>query len=692
MMAAVMRAWRRVPFTTAVVAVMLAVAVGTGGLWDSVQDRSWYPVVAYGVPSLRAGRWWTPVTGSFLAATPLAYLPVVVGFAVLVGYTEARLGTRRTVAVTVPAQLFAVLGAAAVVAVLSTTAWPWAHETADQLDVGFTAGALAAAAVASATVRAPWRFRLQVGLCVLVGVGVVYIGSFADVVRLFAVMLALPLARTLVGPGRAAPRSRPSRREWRLLAVAGVGVIAAVQVVILLWPGDTPLGQTAGTVGSFVDVVVPLVVLVILGNGLRRGRRVAWRWTVAIAVLVVAVELVTGMLVIIAEVFDLDYRLEGVPLFVADGVLWAAELWVLIVARRAFRVPSRRKIRRTAPTAGPATAAALLQRHGGNNLSWMTTWPENLLFVRSDGQGCVAYRRHAGVAVAVGDPIGPAGTGEVTVREFARMCDRSGLVPCMFSVTTDGQRAAAVLGWQSVQVAEDTVIDLEGLEFRGKAWQDVRSAMNRAAKDGVRYRLVTLAEQSRGMIAQVRAISDEWVGDKGMPEMGFTLGGVDEALDPHTRVGLAIDAADTVQGVTSWMPVYAAGGHVQGWTLDLMRRRTDGFRPVIEFLIASSCLALREHGARFVSLSGAPLARAPGDRTETTLERLLETLGAAMEPYYGFRSLHAFKMKFQPRHEAMYLTYRDAADLPRIGVALGRAYLPDAGPRDLLHLTRSTRA
>jgi len=72
MTAAVMRAWRRVPFTTAVVAVMLAVAVGTGGLWDSVQDRSWYSVVAYGVPSLRAGRWWTPVTGSFLAATPLA--------------------------------------------------------------------------------------------------------------------------------------------------------------------------------------------------------------------------------------------------------------------------------------------------------------------------------------------------------------------------------------------------------------------------------------------------------------------------------------------------------------------------------------------------------------------------------------------------------------------------------------------
>jgi phosphatidylglycerol lysyltransferase len=32
----------------------------------------------------------------------------------------------------------------------------------------------------------------------------------------------------------------------------------------------------------------------------------------------------------------------------------------------------------------------------------------------------------------------------------------------------------------------------------------------------------------------------------------------------------------------------------------------------------------------------------------------------------------------------MYLIYRDEADLPRIGIALTRAYMPQAGPRDLL--------
>ena len=48
--------------------------------------------------------------------------------------------------------------------------------------------------------------------------------------------------------------------------------------------------------------------------------------------------------------------------------------------------------------------------------------------------------------------------------------------------------------------------------------------------------------------------------------MGFTLGGVTEALDREVKVGLAIGADGMVHGVTSWMPVY--GGEGRGGRLD----------------------------------------------------------------------------------------------------------------------------
>ena len=71
------------------------------------------------------------------------------------------------------------------------------------------------------------------------------------------------------------------------------------------------------------------------------------------------------------------------------------------------------------------------------------------------------------------------------------------------------------------------------------------------------------------------------------------------------------------------------------------------------------------------------------------MDDFLDRLGGTLEPYYGFRSLHAFKAKFQPRVDPLYLVFPDEAALPRIGVALSSAYLPQAGLRDLVTLTRS---
>jgi lysylphosphatidylglycerol synthetase-like protein (DUF2156 family) len=467
-------------------------------------------------------------------------------------------------------------------------------------------------------------------------------------------------------------------------------LLAVTSVVTYFLPDDGPLGPRFGDNQDLLDLGITLVVTLLIIRGLRHGKRLAWWFAVVIAGINVAVGLLVVVLSVLVAIFGGDVTVgQGIPRFAADELMWTALFLVLVIGRRAFRVPSRRRVRRaTASTeVDRPTALQMLQEHGGGTLSWMATWPENSYF--REGESFVAYQRHAGVAIGLGDPVGPDADRAEVVRAFAAMCDRSSWVPCLFSADEATAAAAGELGWQRVQVAEDTLVDLPDLQFRGKSWQDVRSALNKAGKQGITFRMVTLAEERWSLVAQVRAISEEWVGDKALPEMGFTLGGVDEALDPHVRVGLAEDAEGQVQGVTSWLPVYAANGEIRGWTLDVMRRRHDGsFRPVVEFLIASSCLAFQSEGAQFVSLSGAPLARAKGDEATATLDRLLDTLGETLEPMYGFRSLHAFKNKFAPRYEPMYLVFRDEADLPRIGIALTRAYLPDTPLREIVRMGR----
>lgn len=673
----------RLPFTCGVCVAVLLVALASGTLWSSAEDKSWYPQVAYGTPSLTSGRLWTFVTGAFFASDPVVYLLVVIGLALLAGYTEWRLGTARAALVCCAGQLAATLGCAALLLALRQSGWDWAEALSHDLDTGFSAGALAAAAAATAAMRAPWRSRLRAALIAFAVIWLLYSGTVSDVEHFLAVVLGLAVGRRLAGD-RAAGTGPPSRREWRLGAVTGLVIVAVTQIVVWLAPGYGPLGDTHGLSDSHLGLAVSLVFIALLVNGLRRGSRLAWRWTVGFAVLNVLVGLLAAVVLVLSVTTDADVEVTGLPVLLPQAVVWTMELVLLIGARDAFRAPSRRKRRKAAAKGGldRAGATELLKRYGGSNLSWMTTWRDNSYLSAADGRAYVAYRTHARVAVALGDPVGRPEDRDRALTEFAGMCDASGVVPCLFSASERTAVAAEGMGWQHVQVAEDTVIELEGLEFRGKSWQDVRTALNRAKKEGMEYRLGALADEPAKVVAQVRAISEEWVSDMGLPEMGFTLGGVEEALDRDVRVGLAIDPDGQVHGVTSWMPVYGESGTPVGWTLDVMRRRKQGaFRPVVEFLIASTCLAVREDGATFLSLSGAPLARG-ASTADSPLERFLDQLGAALEPYYGFRSLHSFKAKFQPVHAPMHLVYRDEADLPRIGVALTRAYMPQAGLRD----------
>jgi lysylphosphatidylglycerol synthetase-like protein (DUF2156 family) len=349
--------------------------------------------------------------------------------------------------------------------------------------------------------------------------------------------------------------------------------------------------------------------------------------------------------------------------------------------------------------ADSAHARAILVEHGGADLAWITTWTGNSYWFSPapdpthSPDAAVAYRVIGGVALTTGDPIGRPERRAAAVTGFVATCAERGWVPAFYSVTSATRDACTALGLRSVQVAEEIVLPLAGLSFTGKRWQDVRTALNKADKQGITGEWLSYAKAPLAITDQIRAISEEWVADKGLPEMGFTLGGLPELADDAVRVLVAVDTDRTVHGVTSWMPVHRDGAII-GWTLDFMRRRSgpDAFRGVSEFLVASAARDLQEEGAQFLSLSGSPLARQDrGTGDARRLERVLDGLGAALEPIYGFRSLHAFKAKFQPEYAPLYLCYPDPAALPSIGLAIGRAYVPHIGARQSAKLLARLR-
>lgn len=660
----------RVPATWLLIGVLLGAGLITGALWRPVAGHPLYEHIAYGLPSFERGRWWTPLTGTFLLDTPWAYPIIILGFWGM-AYLEWKRGTRIALSYFFGGQFFAILGAAFLLWAATSLApdWAWAAKEAASVDVGPSGGLFACIAAAISVMPSPWRLRGWLVILAFVVVNMMFWGSIDDLEHLLAVLLVLSIDRSL----------RPQRstvREQRLIVFVGTLMLGALTVVTQIVPTYGPFGATVidDADAGWITTLVSVVAMLLVANGLRRGRRWAWVVSIVVASLNLLVALLFLLFLTILGWSEVDEVANdgSVGLLLATGVIWVVYLAYLLIVRGAFRARPRHPLGGSQPSVDDVKS--LLHTSGGGTLSWMATWDGNDYLGTTTG--VVAYQRHAGVALALSDPLGPPDGRAQSVTEFIDAAQYAGLVPAFFSAS-DAARAALPEGWRSLVVADDSIVDLEGLQFTGKRWNNVRTAINKAAREGVTFRMTHLKDETWGVQAQVRAISEMWVGDKGLPEMGFTLGSLTEAADPEVRMALAISSDGDIDGFLSWLPIYGQGGRVDGWTLDLMRRREGGFGSVMEFLIGSSARLFSDEGARVMSLSGAPLAH---DYPEDAgvIAALADRLGTALEPVYGFASLHRFKEKFNPRYETMYLLYRDEADIARIAAALTRAFLPDA--------------
>lgn len=353
---------------------------------------------------------------------------------------------------------------------------------------------------------------------------------------------------------------------------------------------------------------------------------------------------------------------------------WAVPLLWLATIYAAWRCVTATGKNKASSSLGRARTLLL---RGGGSLSHMATWSLNRLWFSKDGSGGVAYQVWNGVAITVAAPFGDTAHQIQAASEFATFCDDHGWVPTFYTVGEPLAGDLRDLGWSCLLVGEETIIDPHSWSPRGKRAQDVRTAMNKMARIGVSAVWTSFSALTPAMRERIVALSESWVAERGLPEMSFTLGGVEELRDDRVGLLLAMSASGELMGVTSWLPSYK-DGVIRGWTLDFMRRIPDSVNGVMEFLIASMVERNRdEPDIDFVSLSVAPLAGVGNSPESGSMERILGLVGDSLEPAYGFASLHAFKQKFLPELKPVYAAYPDPTALPAIGMAIVSAYFPE---------------
>lgn len=319
-----------------------------------------------------------------------------------------------------------------------------------------------------------------------------------------------------------------------------------------------------------------------------------------------------------------------------------------------------------APHESPAPADADIEDAGRVIAAQTSTYPylvylrDKTLLFNDNRTAFIMYAVQGRTWVALRDPVGPEDQFSDLIRRFIERCDDYGGVPVFYEVGQTHLHAYADFGLTFAKLGEEASVNLTTFTLDGGQAARYRQAIRRLEKDGGSFRIVERAGVP-AIMDELRSVSDDWLAEKASAEKGFSLGFFDEAY--ISRFPIAV--IERAGGIQAFANVWAGPQRVE-LSIDLMRHHRDAPRSVMEALFVHMMQWGKENGYRRFALGVAPLSGFEDSPAAPLWNRLGAFLYEHSESVYNFQGLRAYKEKFNPAWESVYLAYPGGLRLPRI--------------------------
>jgi len=344
-------------------------------------------------------------------------------------------------------------------------------------------------------------------------------------------------------------------------------------------------------------------------------------------------------------------------LYLISGVGIAYVIWSLYrpVKYRFFDQPQAR-----------ARASVILDAHGRSALDFFKVWPDKSYFFPASGDCFIAYSVGANLAVALGDPVGPEDKIEPAVREFKAFCSGNDWGTAFHQTLSDFLPLYEKLGFRRFKIGDDAIVELEKFSLEGRPMRELRHSAHKMEKQGIRIQRWE-APVPNGVLQQIKAVSDEWLGIAGRRERRFTLGLFEWDYVKSTPVVAAIDAEGQVLAFVNVIRSYRKGEA----TVDLMRHAKSAPNGIMDYLFVEVFGQFKEQGFARFNMGMAPMSGFQEGEKATIEEHAIHSFMQRMGFLFSFKGLRAYKAKFATQWEPRYVIYEDPLALARFAVAMG---------------------
>ncbi|HEY9830589.1 MAG TPA: phosphatidylglycerol lysyltransferase domain-containing protein [Stenomitos sp.] len=323
-------------------------------------------------------------------------------------------------------------------------------------------------------------------------------------------------------------------------------------------------------------------------------------------------------------------------------------------------------------------AKEIVEQYGRSSLAALTLLKDKAYYFSPSGRSVIAYVPKGRGAIALGDPIGPEDDRKEVIIGFQQFCQRNDWHPAFYQTLPDDLELYRSLGFRTIQIGEEAIIDLKTFTLQGKAAKDMRAALNRMKKLGheVKFYQPPISDQ---LLQELKPVSDEWLKMTQGSEKQFSLGWFYEDYLRDCEIAVVQAADGQISAFANVIPEY----QLNEITIDLMRRRAEVEQGTMDFLFTSMFQYFKERGYDRFNLGLSALSGVGEKPQSPRLEKALHYLYEHLNQFYNFKGLHAFKEKFKPEWEPRFFIYPRRVALPEVVMALIRA---DSGDRLLDYL------
>jgi phosphatidylglycerol lysyltransferase len=251
--------------------------------------------------------------------------------------------------------------------------------------------------------------------------------------------------------------------------------------------------------------------------------------------------------------------------------------------------------------------------------------------------------------ISLGSPVGRRSEQLDLLWRFRELADAHAARPGIYGVAPEGLPDLVELGFAIQKVGETAAVPLESFSVDGRRLGNIRRSWRRTGEEGGCFEVIP-AGDSAPLMADLKAVSDQWLSHHSGGEKTFSLGGFDPPYVSEFPLAIVRAEGRIVAFATLWTT-----GVGSAFSMDLMRYADDAPKNVMDFLFVELMRWGQEQGYQAFEFGMAPLAGLEERRLAPIMSRVGRLLFERGEEIYNFRGVRRFKDKYDPIWQPRYI-------------------------------------